>query len=247
MHKRLPYYLILSMAVLCIVAVSALPQAGNTQLPKAVSGAVIQSYEPTTTPIPLVTVCIKNTSGKTITGYNIYLRETYADGHIRDHQLSGDISLPPGETRKEIIGVQPGLQNFQAVITVVAYDDLTVEATDDDAFQRLNSTRKLMLTTRQAVNDDIKAALADPNDRDPAATAAKKVQDRINAWNAQKHRTTQGDFLPGAAQGTINDLKGISSKSTDKRNALVGYLGKSEEHVKALLPHANLTKIGGRP
>src|SRR5215470_3123881 len=55
MHKRLPYYLILSMAVLCIVAVSALPQAGNTQLPKSVSGAVIQSYEPTTTtPIPVL-------------------------------------------------------------------------------------------------------------------------------------------------------------------------------------------------
>ena len=199
MHKRLPYYLILSMAVLCIVAVPALPQAGNTLLPKAVSGAVVQSYQPTTTPVPFVKLYIVNTSGKNITGYNIYIRETYADGRIHDHQLSCDVSFPPGETRKEIIGVQPGLQKFEPVVTVAAYDDLTAEATDDDAFQRLNSTRKLMLTTRQAVNDDIKAALADPNDPDPAATAVKKVQDRINAWNAQKHRTTQGDFLPGAA------------------------------------------------
>ena len=243
MFKRLPYYLILFLAVPCIAAVPALPQATP---PKSVSGVVLSYDMPTTpSPVPLVTLYIKNISGKNISGYNIRLIETYAD-HIRDHQLSGDISLAPGETRKEIIGVQPGLQKFDPIATVIAYDDLTAEATDDDAFQRLNSTRKLMVTTRQAVNDDIKAALADPNDPDPAATAAKRVQDRITAFNAQKHRTTQGDFLPGAAQGMINELKNISSQS-DKRNLLAGYLAKSEEHVKTLSPHANLTKIGGRP
>src|SRR6266571_2073836 len=150
-----------------------------------------------------------------------------------------------GASRKEIIGVQPGLQNFEAVVDVVAYADQTAEATNNDALQRLLSHRKVTLSSRQAANDIIKAALADPNDSDPAATAAKKIQDRITAWNAQKHTTL--DFEPGIAQGIVDELKGISSQLlSDKRDALTQYLAKSEKRNEALSPHVNLTKIGGQ-
>ncbi len=71
----------------------------------------------------------------------------------------GDGLFHPGENRKEIIGVQPGLQNFEAVVDVVAYADQTAEATNNDAFQRLLSHRKVTLSSRQAANDIIKAAL----------------------------------------------------------------------------------------
>ncbi len=116
----------------------------------------------------------------------------------------GDGLFHPGESRKEIIGVQPGLQNFEAVIDVVAYADSTAEATNNDALQRLISHRKVALTSRQAANDIIKAALADPNDSDPAATAAKQIQNRITVWQAQKHTTL--DFEPGVAKGVVDEL-----------------------------------------
>ena len=156
----------------------------------------------------------------------------------------GDGLFHPGESRKEIIGVQPGLQNFEAVIDVVAYADSTAEATNNDALQRLISHRKVALTSRQAANDIIKAALADPNDSDPAATAAKQIQNRITVWQAQKHTTL--DFEPGVAKGVVDELRAISSRPlTDKRNALTQYLTKSEKRLATFSPHAELTKIGG--
>ena len=260
MYKRLPYYLILSLAVLCIVSVpAALPQ---------VKGAVVQSHEYDATN-NIVTAYIVNTSGKNITAYNISIKETYADGHVNSHELMADTSgvlavlqeiqgtadednfrkqsgeglLHPGASRKEIIGVQPGLQNFEAVIDVVAYADQTAEATNDDGLQRLVSHRKGSLTSRQVANDIIKGALADPKDPDPAATAAQKILDRVAVWKAQKHTTI--DFEPGEAEGIVNELKAMSSRQlTDKREVLTQYLAKSEKRIATLSPHAFLTKTG---
>src|SRR5258707_15224367 len=79
MHKRLPY-LLLSLAVLCIVSVpAALPQ---------VKGAVVQTwtYDPTHNP-PLVTVKIVNNSHKDITAFNISIKKTYANGHVDKHEV----------------------------------------------------------------------------------------------------------------------------------------------------------------
>jgi hypothetical protein len=234
-------------------------------------GAVVQTwhYDPQANTI---TAQVVNVSTKDITGYNISIKETYAGGRVNSHELMtdavgalaflqevqgtanednarkqlGDGLFHPGVSRKEIIGVQPGLQNFEAVVDVVAYADQTAEATNNDALQRLLSHRKVTLTSRRAANDIIKAALANPNDSDPAATAATKIQERINVWNAQRHTTL--DFAPGEAQGIIDELKEISSQRlSDKRNALTQFLAKSEKHITTLSPHANLTKIAGQP
>lgn len=111
------------------------------------------------------------------------------------------------------------------------------------------SHRHVSVTSRQAANEIIKADLADPNDSDPAATAAKQIQDRMTIWNGQKHTTL--DFEPGEAQGIVDELKGISSQQlTDKRNGLTQYLAKSEKRIITLSPvvtHVNLTQIGGQP
>jgi len=265
MYKRLPFFIL-------ITALAFTPLRGSPGVP----GAVVRSwhYDPQAN---IVTAQIVNVSNKDITGYNISIKETYADGRVSSHELMADTAgapaflqelqgtvgeenlrkllrsaggigdglFHPGESRKEIIGVQPGLQNFEAVVDVVAYADQTAEATNNDALQRLLLHRKVTLSSRQAANDIIKAALADPNDSDPAATAAKKIQDRITVWNAQKHTTL--DFEPGIAQGIVDELKGISSQLlSDKRDALTQYLAKSEKRNEALSPHVNLTKIGGQ-
>lgn len=260
MLKRLPYYLVLSPAVFCIVFAPSLTAAPI--------GAAIQTwhYDPQT---KVVTATVVNLSHKDITAYNISIKETYTDGHVNTHELLceyagkmvlveefkgtpdeaeirkqlGDGLLHPGESRDEIIGVQPGLQNFEAVIDVVAYTDQTAETTNNAALQRLVEGRKASVASTQMANEIIKAALADPTDTDPAATAAKNIRGRIAAWNAQKHTTV--DFEPGVAMSVVDELRAMSSRPlTDKRNALTQYLTKSEKRLAALSPHADLTKIG---
>jgi hypothetical protein len=232
-------------------------------------GAVVQTwhYDPQSN---IVTLKIVNTSHKDITAYNISIKETYADGHVNTHELLceyagrmvlvqefkgtpdeaeirkqlGDGLSHPGESQNEIIGVQPGLQNFEAVVDVVAYTDQTAEATNNAALQRLLEGRKASVASTQMANEIIKAALADPNDANPAATAAKEIQGRIAVWNAQTHTTV--DFEPGIAKGIVDELTAISSQRlTNKRDALTRYLAKSEKRVATLSPHAELTKIGG--
>jgi len=232
-------------------------------------GAVVQTWHHDAQ-TNLVTATVVNRSHKDITAYNISIKETYADGHINSHELLceyagmmafvqefkgtadeadirkqfGDGLFHPGESRNEIIGVQPGLQNFEAVVDVVAYTDQIAEATNNAALQRLLEERKASVASTQMANEIIRAALADPNDTDPATTAAKEIQDRITAWKAQKHTTV--DFDPGVAKGVIEELRKISSHpSTDKRNALTQYLTKSEKRLATFSPHAQLTKIGG--
>ncbi len=233
------------------------------------TGAVVQTwhYDPLTN---LVTATIANTSNKDITAFNIAIKETYADGHVHSHELLeeyagrivfvqeskgtpdeadirkqfGDGLFHPGESRNEIIGVQPGLQNFEAVVDVIAYADQTAEATNNDALQRLLEERNASAASTRMANEIIQTALADSNDADPAATATKAIQDRITVWKAQKHTTV--DFQPGVADGVVEELRAISSHpSTDKRNALTQYLTKSEKRLATFSPHAQLTKVGG--
>jgi len=224
------------------------------------------NYDPQTN---MVTLHIVNTSHKDVTGYNISIKETYADGHIDNHELMsdfvgklkflqeikgtadearirkelGDGLFHPGETRNELVGVQPGLKDFQAVVDVVAYADQTSEATNSDGLQRLVDHRHAEVASTQMADEIIKAALADPNDADPAATAAAKIQDRITTWKAQRHTTL--DLETGTLRGVVNELKEISLHSNNKRDALSQYVAKSEQGITTLSPHADLKKTAG--
>ncbi len=259
MLKRLPY-LMFTLFLAILTPLRASPPIG----------AVVQTwhYDPQAN---IVTATVVNLSHKDITAYNIFIKETYADGHVNNHELLcefagmmvfvqefkgtpdeadirkqfGDGLFHPGGSRNEIIGVQPGLQNFEAVVDVVADTDQIAEATNIAALQRLVEGRKASVASTQMANEIIRAALADPNDADPAATAAKKIQDRITIWKAQTHTTV--DFEPGVAKGVVDDLRAISSRPlTDKRNALTQYLTKSEKRLATFSPHAELTRLEAR-
>lgn len=229
------------------------------------SGAVVQTwhYDPQTN---VVTATVVNVSHKDITGYNISVKETYVDGHVNSHEVLcdyvgrivllqqvqgtadeagirkqfGDGLFHPGESRTEIFGVQPGLQNFEAVVDVTAYADQTADATNNDGLQRLLVHRKASLAATQAANDIIKTALADTNDANPAATAATKLQARIAAWKAQQNR----DIEPGEVQGMVARLQ-ETSRHTDKRGDLQQFVARKDAQVATLSPHANLKRIGG--
>ena len=84
MCKRLRYYLILSLAVLCIVSVPALGQ---------VKGAVVQqwNYDPTHNP-PLVTAKIVNNSHKDITAFNISIKEPMQMGMLANTKCWKNLS-----------------------------------------------------------------------------------------------------------------------------------------------------------
>jgi hypothetical protein len=255
--------------VITVFVVTLALGASTSLLASPPIGAVVQTwhYDPQTN---LVTATVANVSHKDITAYNISIKETYADGHANSHELLceyagrdifvqehkgtadeanirkqfGDGLFHPGESRNELIPVQPSLQNFEAVVDVVAYTDQTAEATNNDALQRLVEERKASAASTRMANEIIQAALANPNDADPAATAAKEIQDRITVYEAQTHTTV--DFEPGVAKGVVEELRKISSHPlTDKRNALTQYLTKSEKRVAMFSPHAALTKIGG--
>jgi hypothetical protein len=256
MLKRLPYFFILSLTVLCIVAVPALPQ---------VKGAVVQSqnYDAASN---TVTLTIVNTSGKDITAYNISISETNANGQVNRHEMLcdyvgrlvlikqvqgtadeagirkqfGDGLFHPGESRNEITGAR-GLTHFQAVIDVVAYADGTAEASNNDGLQRMLTHRKATLASRQLANETIEAALADPNDANPAATAATKLQQRITVWKAQPR--TSLDIEPAEIKSIVDELQRMPA-SRKNRDAIGQYLSRREAEVTMLAPHAKLT-VGG--
>jgi hypothetical protein len=50
----------------------------------------------------------------------------------------------------------------------------------------------------------------------------------------------------GTLQGVVEELKRISSHSTNKRDALSQYVAKNEKRIATLSPHAELTQIGRR-
>jgi hypothetical protein len=230
-------------------------------------GAVVQTwhYDPQAN---VVTATVVNVSQKNITGYNISIKETYSDGNVWSHEMLfdyvgrialveevqgtadeadirkqfGDGLFHAGESRNEIFGVQQGLKDFQAVVDVVAYADQTADATNNEGLQRLLAHRKATVASTTVADEIIKAALADPNDADPAATAATKIQERITIWKAQH---TIVNFEPGEVQGMVAELKAMSARATNKRDALQQFVARREAQVAVLSPHANLTKIGG--
>ena len=261
MHKRLPYYLILSLPVLCIVSVPALGQ---------VKGAEVQtwSYDPTHNP-PLVTVKIVNNSHKDMTAFNISIKETYANGHVYNHEVLeeflgkmiavkeaqgtaneanfrnyyGDGTLHPGAVWDEELPVQPELTDYQAVVDVVTYTDGTAESTNDDALGRIIEERQATVDSQKIAIEIIKSALADANDSTPALTAAKKIQDRATTWKAQQH--TKLDLNDVALESIANELKALSSRNVNKRDALRQIVNREEARVSVGSVHAALVKTGG--
>jgi hypothetical protein len=216
-------------------------------------GAIVQTWhlDPVTN---MVTLTIANVSHKDITAFNIAIKEIYADGSENTHELLEDYSgrlafikehqndiairqqfgdglFHPGETREELIAVQPGLRDIQSVVDVVKYADSTDETTNPEGLKRLHAHRQADLASRQLANKIIRDALADPNDPNPSATAARKIQEQITLYKAQKHSNVE--LETGTLRGMLDELK-----QTNSRDALNKYAAKNDERIATLAPHA---------
>jgi hypothetical protein len=232
-------------------------------------GAVVQTwhYDPQTNS---VTLKIVNTSHKDITAFNVAIKETLADGRVDKHEMLeefvgkilaakelqgdhsrgaeffrkqyGDGAFHPGEVHDEIIGVQPGFQKIEAVVDVVTYIDGTADSNNSDGLQRIVDERQATVASQKIAIDTIQTALADANDPDPSMTAAKTIQDRATVWKAQRH--TKLDLDSVGLESIANELKNVSSRSTDKRGALKQILDREESRMSLLSVHTALVKTG---
>ncbi len=233
-------------------------------------GAVVQTwhYDPATN---IVTLKIVNTSHKDITAFNIAIKETYADGRVEQHEmleeligkivrakelqgdttrgaesfrkLYGDGAFHPGEVREEKLGVQPGLKDYQAIIDVVAYMDATADANNDAALGRIIDERQATVASQKVVTETIQNALADANDSDPATTAARKIQDRATVWKAQQH--TKLDLDAVRLESIANELKNVSSRNVNRRDAVKQIVNREEATLAVLSAHEALVRTGG--
>jgi hypothetical protein len=217
-------------------------------------GAIVQSWhlDPQTN---VVTLEIANVTHKNITAYSISMKETYVDGRTDSRELLsefvavtnfleelkgnpeearirnelGDGLFHPGQVREEHIPLTSAVKEFHAEVDVVAYADGTAEATNNEGLQRLIGERKVAVASTQVANDIIRAALANPNDADPATTAASEIRNRIIAYKGQRHDTPYLDT--GHLKGIVDELTNISRQSGNKRDALNQYLAKSKKRT----------------
>ena len=257
MLKRLSYYLILSLEVLCIVSVPALAQ---------VKGAVVQTwhYEAATN---TVTAIIANTSDKGITAFNISLVETFADHSVSTHELLvdmlsavelvqnvmgtpdedrirkqfGDGTLAAHQTRDQVFNYSNGkvLTDFQGTIDVVAYLDGSAEATNTAALERMREHRNADLRSYQKANQIIKDVLADPTIQTPTDEAIKRLQNLLTVWKAQRHSTV--DIEPGMIEAVMQDLKNAAAQHLDgETEVLQRYVAEKDRHISMLSKHAQL-------
>jgi hypothetical protein len=230
-------------------------------------GAVIQTqhYDPSTNH---VTLTIANVSHKDITAFNIAIKETYADGHVSEHELLeelvgkilaakelqgdhsreaesfrklyGDGGFHPGEVHNEQIPVDSELTRFEAVIDVVTYADGTADSTNKDGLQRIVDERQATIASKKMATEIIKAALADPNDSEPQMTAAKKIQDQATTW---RRSHTKMDLEPVVLESIANEVKTVSSPN--KRDGLKQLVDREEAQISMLSIHAAVVKNGG--
>jgi hypothetical protein len=230
-------------------------------------GAVVQTwhYDPLTN---IVTLKIVNISHKDITAFNIAIKETYANGRVQEHEMLeelvgkilvakelqgtaegesfrkqyGDGAFHPGEARDEKLPVQPGLTDYQAVIDVVTYIDGTADApVNNDGLGRIVEERKASVDSIKMAAEIIRTALADPNDTDPSMTAARKLQDKATVW---RNSHTKMDLDPVVLESIANELKTVSSRNVNKRDALKQIVDREETEISALSIHAAVVKTG---
>src|SRR5262249_55311197 len=157
--------------------------------------------------------------------------------------LYGDGTLHAGAVWDEKLPVQPELTGYQAVVDVVTYMDGTAESTNDDALGRIIEERQATVNSNKIATEIIKTALADANDTTPAMTAARKIQDRATVWKAQQH--TKLDLDDVYLESMANELKTLSSRNVNKRDALKQLLDREGARMSMLSVHATPNKTGG--
>lgn len=266
MLSRLSYYLILCLAVFCIVsAPAALAQ---------VKGAVVESwnYDASTN---TVTARILNTSPKDITAFNISITEEFADQSVRSHEVLvdmvdtlalvqrvkgtsdeerirrdiGDGILPAKGTRDKVFGYPDGkiVTDFQATIDVVAYRDNTAESTNTAALARLREHRNAELHSHQKTNEIIKGVLADGTIANPSQEAAARLEKFLKVVKAQS-QSTKSDLDASAIEATARDLRNAppaaAAQHLSETEFLQRYAAEKDQYISFLSMHSQLRTEG---
>jgi hypothetical protein len=125
----------------------------------------------------------------------------------------------------------------------VTFIDGTAEATNNDALGRIVEERQATVASQKIIIEIIQTALADPNDTDPSVPAANKIQDRATIWKAQQHTKIDLETVP--LESMADEIKIVSSRSVNKRDALKQLLNREEGRLSLLSVHAALVKTGG--
>jgi hypothetical protein len=128
-------------------------------------------------------------------------------------------------------------------VDVVTYLDGTAEATNDDALGRIVEERQAAVASQKIITAAIQTALADPNDTNPAMTAAKEIQDRATVWKMQKHAKRDLDMV--RLESAASELKAVSSQNGDKRAALKQIGDTEQGRLTVMSVHSALAKTGG--
>jgi hypothetical protein len=74
-------------------------------------------------------------------------------------------------------------------------------------------------------------------------TAARKLQDRATIWKAQPHTKIDLETVP--LESIADELKTISSRNVNKRDALKQIMNREEARMSVSSVHAALVKTGG--
>jgi hypothetical protein len=125
----------------------------------------------------------------------------------------------------------------------VAYIDGTADADNAAGLERIVDERKAAVASKKMATEIIQTALADANDTDPSTTAAREIQDRATIWKAQRHTKIELDTV--LLESVANELKTLSSRNANKRDALKQIVNREEARVSVLSVHAALVKTGG--
>ena len=148
----------------------------------------------------------------------------------------------PGEVQDEIAPVQPGFTDIEAVIDIVTYIDGTADFNNNDGLQRIVDERKATVASKKMAIEAIKTASADPNDTDPSMTAARKIQDQATIRRASHSKM---DLDPVVLESIANELKTVSSRNINKRDALKQLVDREDAEISMLSVHAAVAKAGG--
>jgi hypothetical protein len=226
------------------------------------TGAVVQSWR-YDAQAHAVMLHVTNVSGKDITGWTLKIKETYDNGQTNEHEYSTDMlqgmvafqlsggqpgagTFQAGTSQDIPIGVVHPVSNFESTFTVVLYADKTGEATDQDAFDRMVSTRKVAAATMQKASEVIRKAMLTSPGNAPEAAATALDQMRAG-WKAQRHTTY--DLDTGLLEGLARDMRDAPRAAANQNSSVTDYLtafvAEHDRRASAVSEQASITKVGG--
>ncbi|SRR6266571_4951563 len=252
------------LVLILITAFAAVPQAQSS--PPQI-GAVVQTWHYDAAKSAVI-LRIVNISGKDITGWTTKIKETYDNGQTNEHEYStdnlqlmftvqqyagtadgenlrqfGNGTFQAGTSRDEAIPVAHPVKDCEAAITVVLYADKTGETTDQGAFDRMVSARKVAASTMQKLSAIVRDAVLHSDT--PHKTAAEQIRQMETQWKSQRH--TSYDLDTGVLEGALRNLEDAPRISANQNVTITtylnNYLAENDRRASALADHSKLGSV----